>query len=522
VPGAAPATPNTTQAIGPNARGPEVNTLQTNLNTWRAANGRTPPIAVDGQMGTETRAALRDYERESGIPEGRGQHAGGSALVQERLALDSNPSFQRLPADTRRAALDGMNAHPDNQAGRDNIRNLATDPGFGRANATHQGEALTALSRNPNDATHALNVSNTVGNADFQRASPATQTRTLNMLGANASNPAYGQDLNRLATNPRFTSMAAEDQTRTLNVFAGTTPAGRGHLQTLLGRDAANGSPALLSRGINPNSPTLLQELDRQASATPDARLPAGTDRRQISEEILQEVADPAHYVNQSGRGSCTVTSMGYDLARRSPAEYARLQTDLTTTGTTRLANGATMTVPPTAWAADGSGSRSTGERLMQSSMMNFARPGYTNNPPYTINNAGPPPTTTTNPDGWPDRPGSGLIASEENTMISALNNRPYTQGNYAALNTAVASGRTPVLTDVTWGTGGHAVEVTRIENGRVYYRNPWGGAGGVGNTGAVNAGPPPRTTTNGHQAEESMTVAQFQSIHRQSHIPAD
>ena len=516
-PPAAPATPNSTQPIAPNASGPEVNTLQTNLNTWRAANGRTP-IAVDGQMGPETRGALREYERDSGIPEGRGQSAGASALVQERLALEGNPNFQRLPEATRDQALQQMNAHPDNQAGRDNIRNLTTGNGFNALNATHQGEALNALSTNPNDAVHLRNIQDLTNSQTFRGTSAANQTRVLNMLGTHGSNTHTGQQLVQLATSERFSTLPADDQTRTLNVFSGTTSAGRTHLQSLLARDTPDGRPALLSRGINPNSPTLLQELDRQSATSLDSRLPAGLTRAQVSENVLAEVADPGRHINQANRGTCSMTTASYDLARSHPAEYARLQTDLTTTGQTRLANGTTMSVPPTAWAADGPGSnRSTGERLLQSSLMNQARPGYTNSPPYTINNPGPPPTTTTNPDGWPDRPGSGLTPAEQAPVISAMRNHTYTVGNYSAMNTAITNGRGPVPTQIGWGSGAHVVDVTRIENGRVYYHNPWGG--NPSRTPGAVPGPPPRTNENVQQAEESMTVAQFQALHQGSQI---
>ena len=212
---------------------------------------------------------------------------------------------------------------------------------------------------------------------------------------------------------------------------------------------------------------------------------------------------------------------MSYQLARSNPAEYARLQTDLTTRGTATLANNATITPPADAWAQDSS-NRSTGERLLQSSLMDYARPGqgYNNafNPPRTV---GTPPNQWQSQDGWNDRQDSGLVANEEDRVLGALYNRNCRQGNYNDLQTAVQNGRTPVMIDMNWGTGGHAVQVTRIENGRVYFRNPWGG-NAVGPNGQVNAGPPPRRTENTHQAEESMTVADFQAALRQAHLPQD
>ena len=83
--------------------------------------------------------------------------------------------------------------------------------------------------------------------------------------------------------------------------------------------------------------------------------------------------------------------------------------------------------------------------------------------------------------------------------------------------------GKGPVVISMTWGTAGHAVEITDVRDGKVFYRNPWGG-GNVGPTGQVygtqpNNGPggPLRKTENGAAAIESMALDDFKAALRES-----
>jgi hypothetical protein len=81
-------------------------------------------------------------------------------------------------------------------------------------------------------------------------------------------------------------------------------------------------------------------------------------------------------------------------------------------------------------------------------------------------------------------------------------------------------AGKKPVYTIVQWGDGTHAVEVTKIENGRVYWRNPWGGNipgvdNGVGATDdptkPIPARTPPRKIEDGPNGIESMSIEDYQ-----------
>src|SRR5262249_37343040 len=85
-----------------------------------------------------------------------------------------------------------------------------------------------------------------------------------------------------------------------------------------------------------------------------------------------------------------------------------------------------------------------------------------------------------------------------------------------------IAAGRGPVYTHVDWGAGAsHIVEVTKVENGRVYFRNPWGGnvpgvSAGVGPTdpaGPTPARVPPRRVEDGDNGIESMSVEDYKKL---------
>src|SRR5262249_46037686 len=185
-----------------------------------------------------------------------------------------------------------------------------------------------------------------------------------------------------------------------VDVFKNTTVAGRAALQDLLQRDIY-GVSALKTHGIGKDAPTLLDQLHRLTSSpATDARLRNGANQRvtpaQYSEDLLQELRAPDNFVDQSNRNTCTCTSISHKLAVKNPAEYARIATDLALTGQSKLANGAAINVPTDAWPKDNS-SRSPSERLIQSSLMNYARPGKT----YVNVQSGGNST-----DGWTDRPG--------------------------------------------------------------------------------------------------------------------
>ncbi len=460
---------------------------------------------------------------------------------EHRATLTADPNFQHLNKDTREQVLSQMDGHVNNPTARRNLSQLITDPRFSKISRAHQKQALDTLASRPNDAALTRNLRSITSSRNFRKMNDVNKTRVLRMVSNNATNSAYGRDLASLVRHRNFDKLSTSDQGRALNVFHNTTPAGRRAFQTVMSR-RIKGKMALTTGGYG-RTGTLLSQLDRLSTTNPDARLTQqnGTaiSRSAVTEQLLQEVANPDRHINQHNRGTCTVTSMSHTLARHNPAEYARLVTDLATTGQSRLANGQTIQVPGQgAWRQDNS-NRSHPERLLQSALMDYGRPGAN----YQNWNAGADGTRNTADDGFPDptnpnlrsldgfadRNGSGLTPDEEVRVLEGLHGREYEvytgSRNFRddqkdmtnRIQSELRKTGTPVQVNVRWGSGGsHAVEVTRVQNGRVYFRNPWGG-GNVGATGTNNgtaanstgAGPT-RRVEDGTTGEESMTMADF------------
>src|SRR5262249_25022110 len=148
--------------------------------------------------------------------------------------------------------------------------------------------------------------------------------------------------------------------------------------------------------------------------------------------------------------------SMTHSLIEKNPAEYARLVTGLATTGQAQLANGDIIQPPSDAWGEDSS-RRSVGERLLQSSLMNYGRPGGN----YQNWNPGPDGMRGTLDDGFPNRSldgfspnGGGLGALENMRVLAALNGKTYerfTDKFTKRIQDEFNLGHTPVFTGVKW-----------------------------------------------------------------------
>lgn len=607
-----PKEPTLSQAQG--SKGPEVETLQHDLNQWRGANGKAE-IKEDGKFGPKTDVAVKDFQKANGLkadgivgpntkdrlslendesfktlPDAtkktvrdsmngyskdqvsRDQlkqlatdpnfskispDAQDAALkklaansqdpatlqniqdnVKDRAAVETNANFKTLNTETQKKVLTQLDSYPNDAASRANVTSLATDPNFGKLSPGHQEQALKVLSNNSGDQGNVDNLKKMIGSDSFLKMDDALKTRTLDMAATNAANTKYTGDLAKLTSDPKYGAMSTQDKAKTLNVFENTTPNGRDALIALMQKDI-KGTPALLNK--DSQGKTTLDNLDRLAKGTMDARVAdgAGTpaNKARVSEDLLKELSNPSQNVNQHNRGTCTVTSMSYNLANQNPAEYARLVTDLSTTGKAKLANGDTITPPADAFIQDNS-NRSVGERLLQSSLMNYATGGN-----YQNWNAGADGVRGTPDDGFPDPTnpnsrsldgvppnGSGLDYDQQVKVLSALTNKKYEHydGSWNFRDDKVdilekskdqlKAGNGPVYTRVEWAGGGHAIEVTKIENGRVYFRNPWGGnipgvSTGVGPTDPVGPTPnrnPPRRVEDGPNGIESMTIDDY------------
>lgn len=620
------ATEATTMKQG--SKGEEVEDLQGQLNTVRSGEGKKE-IEVDGKYGKDTAKAVKEFQKDSGL------HADGEAgsRTQDRLKLESDPSFKSLGADSKQKVRDLMGKYStekvgkkdtgENRDSRANLLSVATDPNFAKLSPEGQQKALDRLAANPTDAASTKGIQDTVksrselennanfkklnedtrkqaltkledyhgqpaqqknlsalvnnpsfsqlsrthqdqaiktldkypasepftknlmditGSPNFRNMDDASKTRVLNMAAGKASSLMHSTDLKNLVNHAEFGKLSNADKNKALNVFESTTPTGRQALQKLFDR-TIDGKPAITLKGYG-NTGTTLDQMNRLATTPLDSRLTqqngAAVDKKKVTEQLLQELSNPDLEVNQGNRGTCTVTSATHALVSKNPAEYARLVTDLSTTGRSKLANGDTINVPSQdAWQQD-NGTRSHGERLLQSALMDYARPGKG----YQNWNAGPDGTRgtpddgfvdPTNPnnrsmDGYPDRSASGLVPDELKRVLSGIHGKKFEvyTGSFnfrddqkdmmEKVKSQLKDGKVPTHIDITWGAGGmHALEVTEVRGGRVYFRNPWGG-GNIGPTGSVNgtaqnntgAGPT-RKVEDGNRGLESMTEADFQ-----------
>lgn len=499
--------------------------------------------------------------------------------VRDRAGLEKNANFEKLDVGTKKQITDSMEKHSLDKNNRDQLVRIATDPALGKLSRPLQEEALKAFEKAPGDASYVGDLKKIIGSEAFQsqKMTDALKTRTLEVAGNNAINPTFTdslakivdsksfdkmddalktrtldlaanhsannqhtRSLTNLVTHDNFGAMPAQDQGKTLNVFEGASMDGKEALAKLMKKDV-NGTPALMSKSTGTTG-KLIDHLDRLNSTNiaPNVADGSGTpaNKRQVTEDLLKELANPNQNINQDNRGTCAPTSISYKLAVLNPAEYARIVTDLTTTGQSTLANGSTIQPPADAFMQDNS-NRSVSERLLQSSLMNLAYRGtYQNWNPGADGTRGTPDDgflaqgggTSRFLDGAP--PGTvGLSPEQETTVLNATTGKTYRNytgeadaipDNLDMLNKTkeqLKAGKGPVHAYVFWRTVHHGVEILKVEDGRVFFRNPVGGnipgvANGVGPTDVGPTPPrtPPRRVEDGPNGIESMSEADFMS----------
>ncbi len=419
-------------------------------------------------------------------------------IVQDRAYLETHGNFQALSPEAKTKVLDQF-SNSVNSSARQNLIYIATSRGFGKLSPSQQDLVLDVHRNNPANSDvndYLRGVISDAGDSAFHGMTDASKTRVLEMMAKNANGP-YVKQMRDLMCDPKFAAMSDADKTKALNVFENTTPAGRTALLKLMNKEV-NGSPALFSRGVGGSGPTLLDQLDRLSTTPLHSGVvdPGGLpqDRTVVTEELLKELSEPSKELNQGNRGTCPVTTMSHRLSDKNPAEYARIVTDLATTGQSKLANGDNIQVPPDGFAADSSG-RSVSERLFQSAVMNYGTGGSYKN---------------WNPPGQPNT--SGLSADQNIKVMEALFNKKmerYAPTNKQDLLNRTAAeinkGNGPILTGFRWGSGNHVVQVEKIEGGRVYFRNPWGASAA-----AETGGPASRKTEDAATGLESISEADY------------
>lgn len=161
--------------------------------------------------------------------------------------------------------------------------------------------------------------------------------------------------------------------------------------------------------------------------------------------------------------------------------------------------------------AKDGNNRRSDSERIFQAAMMEFGNGSYNYDNKKDKNLA-------TGVLGWFGIKYGGLTSGDQEKAMKALFGTGVVVRNSKNTIVKELKNRAGQLTYVTleWGSGSHAVVADKIENGRVYFRNPWGSYAATGS----EQKNPTRRIEDSSLGLESMTLAEFEKCVEQCYLP--
>jgi hypothetical protein len=282
-----------------------------------------------------------------------------------------------------------------------------------------------------------------------------------------------------------------------------------------------DGHSALLDR--DKDGRTLLDALLLVAEAPPDPELESrGLTRADVLASTLEGCGQPGAITQGVGlHNTCVVADMQWLLAVRNPGEYARLVAGLATEGRAVLKNGEWLvrvedSVAPDRYRSDARGKplpdpdgptrdpRNAADRLFQAAMMDFANGSdrYSDKDDQSV---GPMGTYT------------GLYPEQQQRAVDALFGRPVAllRGD-DGLTRVLDQRSAPVIANLHWAGGSHAVVVEQVEGGRVYFRNPFGPSRDVAGTVLRD---PERRVENG-EGRESMSLEAFSRAFQRTYIP--
>jgi hypothetical protein len=392
----------------------------------------------------------------------------------------------------------------------------------------------------------------------FQALPPATQKQLLDDI---SKDPEAAGRLQQIISSPQYGLMNADQRTKVLNVFANVGPNGKAAFTTLMNREIAIGS------GDPPVKGYALQSTD---NATPPSSLldnlnkmvdqplsPAFADRRkELMLDVIAQAGKPSWHLNQGITGTCAATSVQEHVLRHSPSEYARIIGGLAgPSQSVTLADGSKLdaakypdgkkvrvnVAPP----PDPPNSpiyklvddpRSITERMFQDSVQQYGDRFTMGDPKFKFD------PTKDNYGMWDDAtaeimkgiynqnysvqpPGGRGISNA--TSDQGVRNRMRSD-LYSKIEGEIKMHNGPVAVHVIWGgenpngtpSGLHEVVVEKIENGRVYFRNPHGSTKAYNlrgqeppTDGEIHTDPPPRRTEDAQNGLESMSMQEFQNV---------
>jgi hypothetical protein len=281
----------------------------------------------------------------------------------------------------------------------------------------------------------------------------------------------YARDL---VHSPAWKNMGATERTQLAQVFGAASHGGLRSIKLL------SENPARLMDQDSQGG-TLLANLAQLAHGPLHAAIPESR-RAELLGSVLQE-SSRAQLVDQTVFGTCTVTSMQFELARDNPAEFARIMAGLAgPTGRVGMRGGGELELQADSLTPQALQGRSLSEAIFQTSLMEFA------NGPDEYHVQGPTGDESIEPNGTTYQ---GQSAEAMVRASSALFGRQFSTWN---TNDATRDAQlnflrnyrpdgpnAPVLitfdTDLNSPDGAHAVTFVRMEGDRIFFRNPWGRA---------------------------------------------
>ncbi len=227
---------------------PEVKDLQEKVNVYRTEHG-AKPIKEDGFFGPKTEKAVKDLQKEFGLPEtGR---AGPS--LETRLAVESDPSFKKLDDDTKKLIRTQLTAAGDDQAKLDNLKGLATAPGMDNLSPKHRQQLMEALNREPENADLAKGLCKLANSENFAKTSDATKSSLIDTIRTNGPvTDAKVDAALSLVGNPKFAALSDADKALVCEGFKGSKadPAFAQNVEKLLNDPKFDGASADLKTAV--------------------------------------------------------------------------------------------------------------------------------------------------------------------------------------------------------------------------------------------------------------------------------
>jgi hypothetical protein len=373
------------------------------------------------------------------------------------------------------------------------LKGLLEAPGFSALNDKHQGHILRLL-------------------AELTAEVASQQPYQLSLVAGGIDS------LTQLARHPTFAALNPAQKESLLDTFGAVGGIERLGIIALLGRTMLLGKPPVARQAVldvDAHGHTLLENLKTmhlQLEALPASVKKQGLDPMMTMLASLSELTDPGQ-INQGNRGTCTATSLQYQLVKENPAEYARLLIGLMSAdGKVQLRNGDWMSRVTDSIATDDNYGRSESERLFQAAVMNYGRAGYSN---ATGGGTGLEMQQV-------NRASEGLFGGKFHVFDGADPNpvkamfEKKSQSAARVLQKFRERSGQLTITALRWSPKfAHAVAVEGIRGDRVFYRNPWGKDF---QPDSAEGGPPSRRPEN--DGLESISVADFIRLFDSAVVP--